>query len=353
MALVHLNFNSKYLSGSTDVNIILPDCARTQDPAAFYGDGKKYPVLWLLHGTFGDYSDWLRKTNVELYAEEKNLIVVMPSAHNTDYANWPSFGTGYQVFDYLTEELMPLVYGWFPASEKREDNFIAGLSMGGRGAIAYAWAYPEKFAAVYSMSCVPQDIRPAAADLESGEPAPNPWAALDRERNRHRLENAGGIEAYLASPQNTWDRAKEIAKRDDIPSYLASPQNTWDKAREIAKRDDMPKMYFSCGMADFVMYRHFKAFRAYAEEIGLKAEFTETEGYNHEWRFWEKEIQRAIEIFLPGNDRHCQKCINCKNSHTQPLKHFKGPPGLPGGRQSRIGKHCEQHHRRRYQIFTV
>ena len=280
MALVHLNFDSKYLSGSTDVNIILPDCARSQDTRAFYGSGKKYPVLWLLHGTFGDYSDWLRKTNVELYASEKNLIVVMPSAQNTDYANWPGFGTGFQVFDYLTEELMPLVYGWFPASDKREDNFIAGLSMGGRGAISYAWAYPEKFSVLYSMSCVPQDMRPAAAELESGEPAPNPWAALDRERNRARLQNAGGLEGYLASPQNTWDIAKDVAKRTD-----------------------MPKMIFSCGTADFVMYRHFKAFRAYAEEIGLKAAFHEVEGYNHEWRFWEKEIQRVIETCLPGYEK--------------------------------------------------
>ena len=280
MALVHLNFNSKYLSGSTDVNILLPDCARGQDPCGFYGSGKRYPVLWLLHGTFGDYSDWLRKTNVELYASEKNLIVVMPTAQNTDYANWPGFGTGYQVFDYLTEELMPLVYGWFPASEKREDNFIAGLSMGGRGAIAYAWAYPEKFSVLYSMSCVPQDMRLAAAELESGEPAPNPWAQLDRDRNRARLLNAGGLEGYLASPQNTWD-----------------------KAREVAGRTDMPKMIFSCGTSDFVMYRHFQTFRRYAEEIGLEAEFHEVEGYNHEWRFWEREIQRAIDIFLPGDEK--------------------------------------------------
>jgi len=280
MALVHLNFSSKYLSGSTDVNILLPDCARGQEPSAFYGSGKKYPVLWLLHGTFGDYSDWLRKTNVELYASEKNLIVVMPSAHNTDYANWPDFGTGYQVFDYLTEELMPLVYGWFPASDRREDNFIAGLSMGGRGAIAYAWAHPEKFAAVYSMSCVPQDIRPAAEDAMSDTPAGSPWARLDRERTRARLQNAGGLEGYLASPQNTWD-----------------------KTAEIAKRTDMPKMIFSCGTADFVMYRHFKAFRAYAQELGLKAEFIEVEGYDHEWRFWEREIQHAIETFLPGEEK--------------------------------------------------
>ena len=280
MALVHLNFSSKYLSGSTDVNIILPDAARTEEPAVFYRNGRKYPVLWLLHGTFGDYSDWLRKTNVELYAEEKNLIVVMPSAHNTDYANWPLFGTGYLVFDYLTKELMPMIYGWFPASERREDNFIAGLSMGGRGAIAYAWAYPEKFSVLCSMSCVPQDMRLAASELESGEPALNPWAMLDRQRNRSRLNNAGGIEGYLNSPQNTWDIA-----------------------RKIAGRGDLPRMVFSCGTDDFVMYRHFKAFRAYAEEIGLKAEFREEPGYNHEWRFWEKEIQRVIELCLPGEEK--------------------------------------------------
>lgn len=133
MALVHLNFSSKALGGNTDVNILLPDLPRGQSPAEFYASGKKYPVLWLLHGTYGDYTDWLRKSNVELYACEKELIVVMPSALNTDYANWPGFGLGYQAADYLTEELMPLVYGWLPASPKREDNFIAGLSMGGRG----------------------------------------------------------------------------------------------------------------------------------------------------------------------------------------------------------------------------
>ena len=280
MAYMQFDFQSEYLQGNTTVSVILPDKPRDLTPAQFYGSGKKYKVLWLLHGTFGDHSDWIRKSNIELYACERNLAVVMPSALNSNYANWERFSIGYNMYDYLTEELMPLAHNWLPLSPRREDNYIAGLSMGGRGAIAYAWAYPEKFAAVYSMSCVPQDMRPLAAELMSGEPAPNPWAALDRERNRHRLENAGGLEAYLASPQNTWDKAAEIAGRKDIP-----------------------RMYFSCGTADFVMYRHFQTFRKYAEEIGLKAEFTETEGYNHEWRFWEKEIQRAIEIFLPGDEK--------------------------------------------------
>ena len=277
MALIHMNFNSKYLSGNTDVNILLPDCSGKQEPDAFYGSGEKYPVLWLLHGTFGDYSDWLRKSNVELYAAEKNLMVVMPSAQNADYANWPGFGIGYHAYDYLTEELMPLVYGWLPASEKREYNFIAGLSMGGRGAITYSWAHPEKFAAAYSMSWVPQNMRQIAEELEKSKDVPlSPKDRLGKERNRIRLQNAGGPQAYLASPYNTWDRAAE-----------------W------AGRPGMPKTFFSCGTEDTVMYRRFREFRAYAEKIGLEAEFTEREGYGHEWRFWDLEIRRAIDLFLP------------------------------------------------------
>ena len=114
----------------------------------------------------------------------------------------------------------------------------------------------------------------------SQDPAPSPWAQLDRERNRARLQNAGGLEGYLASPQNTWDLAAKIAGRSDLP-----------------------KMVFSCGTKDFVMYRHFQTFRAYAERIGLNAEFHEVKGYNHEWRFWELEIQRVMDVFLPSDER--------------------------------------------------
>lgn len=269
MALIHLNFESKALNGSTDVNIIMPDLPRTEQPEAFYSNGKKYPVLWLLHGTFGDYSDWVRKSNIELYACEKNLIVVMPSALNTDYANWPGFGLGYNAFDYLTEELMPLVYGWLPASSKRKDNFIAGLSMGGRGAIQYAYRFPLKFAAAYSMSCVPENMRTPAKLPE--------WEA---ERNKNRLTNAGGVE-----------------------NYLASAQNTWDATAQIAKQKDMPQFYFSCGTEDPLMYENFCKFRAYAHQVGFAAEFFEDEGYSHEWRYWGKCIQDALRYFLPEEDR--------------------------------------------------
>ena len=148
MALVQMNFESRYLNNNHEISIILPDMPRDKTPAEFYGSGRKYKVLWLLHGTFGDHSDWIRKSNIELYACEKDLIVVMPSGLNANYANWEHFSIGYNMYDYLTEELMPLVYNWFPASDKREDNFIAGLSMGGHGCMKIGLANPENYAAI-------------------------------------------------------------------------------------------------------------------------------------------------------------------------------------------------------------
>ena len=68
MALVHLNFESECLGNNTDVSIILPDKPHGTTPENFYANGKKYPVLWLLHGTFGDYTDWVRKSSIERYA---------------------------------------------------------------------------------------------------------------------------------------------------------------------------------------------------------------------------------------------------------------------------------------------
>ena len=211
MSLIHYNFESQYLNNNTDVNIILPDKPRDKTPEQFYGSGKKYKVLWLLHGTFGDYTDWIRKSNIELYACERDLIVVMPSALNADYVNWPDFALGYNTWDYLFEELMPLVHHWLPASDKREDNFIAGLSMGGNGTLQYAAGHPEKFGGAAILSCAPRDLHQLAKDLE------DPEFAKVNYRLVNGIRNAGGMEGYLSSPINVWDRLPELIEQDALP----------------------------------------------------------------------------------------------------------------------------------------
>ena len=264
MGLAHLSFRSWCLNTNTDVEVILPSIKQGTDAKEYYGSGKKYPVLWLLHGTLGNYTDYLRRTNIELYATENDLMVVMPSAANSNYSNWSNITPPFNMFDFLTEELMPMIYGWFPASPKREDNFICGLSMGGRGTSKYGFNHPDKFAGVACMSGVPCDIQWL---VEQGPE--NPFYA----REMMTVEQAGGLDAYLNSYENVWDKVKTVAEMKDPP-----------------------KFYFCCGTKDGV-YPRYLHFKEYAEKIGLPAVFDEREGYAHEWRFWELEIQEILKFF--------------------------------------------------------
>ena len=263
MALMQFNFESECLQGNTNVSIIMPDRPRTITPEAYYRSGKKYKVLWLLHGTFGDSSDWVRKSNIELYACERDLVVVMPSALNTNYANWPDFSIGYNMYDFLTQELMPLIYGWLPVSDKREDNYIAGLSMGGRGACVYAFNHPEKFAGAAVLSAAPRDIR---------------WCKKNEPGMYKRLHSAA------------------VALYGSDKGYAESFENTWRLANEKANDPDLPMLYFASGTEDS-LYPAFVHFRKHAQKIGLKATFEEIPGYAHEWRFWDLSIQKALDFF--------------------------------------------------------
>lgn len=268
MSILTYNFESAYLKNNHEVTVILPDKPRALTPAQFYGSGRKYKVLWLLHGTFGDHSDWVRKTNIEMYATEKNLVVVMPSALNSNYSNWDNCMMGFDMYDYLTEELMPLIYGWLPVSPLREDNFIAGLSMGGRGTIKYAVNHPDKFAAAAVLSATPLDLSRMSEDN------PSSMLNLSNDRTRISVENAGGLEAYRASCENVW----AIIDR-------------------LAPTGKLPRLMFACGTKDELIYNNLLVFREHCKEIGLDAHWFIKDGYRHEWRFWDLAIQEALDFF--------------------------------------------------------
>ena len=269
MAFLRANINSQYLGGNTHINFILPDKAWGQDAAEFYSSGARYKVLWLLHGGMGDYSDWVRKSDIELYATEKNLIVVMPSALNSSYAN---IG-GYNMYDFLVKELMPFVYNWLPASDKREDNYIAGLSMGGGGTLKYVLGFPDKFAGAAVLSAAASDPR----EMFRGK-AGGPMAEYAERMKKEALEKYGSEEGYLASEENLWDRLKEKSQAGLLP-----------------------KFYCACGTKDFGI-DGFRKFEEYARSFGLEAKFEEIEGYAHEWRFWDLTIQHALEYWgVPDN----------------------------------------------------
>lgn len=258
MALYNLNIRSRFLKGDSEIMVIMPDKPRDIQAKDFYASGEKYKVLWLLHGGYGDGSDWIRKSMIELYACENDLVVVMPSAMNSQYSSWPNFAVGYDMYGFFFDELMPLIYGWFPVSRRREDNFIAGLSMGGGGAFKYALSNPEKFAGAAVLSWAPENY------TENKPTSPLTMNLIDA---------YGGEEAFMQS-------------RD----------NAWDLAGKAVSTGNLPKMYFGIGSDDFFFDR-FKLFKAYAKEIGLEGQFHVEPGYKHEWRYWDLAIQEVLTYF--------------------------------------------------------
>src|SRR5262245_52048408 len=121
MALLTCHVYSEALEVKTTISIVLP---RTTKGEA--------PVLYLLHGRTDDHTSWQRYTSIERYAEAAGLAVVMPSAHNSFYADEVR---GHPYWTYVSEELPSIVQSLFRVSDRPEDTFVAGLSMGGYGAL--------------------------------------------------------------------------------------------------------------------------------------------------------------------------------------------------------------------------
>ncbi|MCR5648681.1 MAG: hypothetical protein K6F67_03990 [Oscillospiraceae bacterium] len=259
MPLIHLNFQSKCLGVETDVNIILPAMPNGADPEEFYRSGKKYKVAWLLHGGFGGYGDWLRLTNIERYCIERDLIAVMPNGLNSGFSNIDFGMSKYSMFDFLTGELMPLVQGWLPASDRREDNFMCGLSMGGDGSLKYAVNNPERFA-----GCAVLSMAPVPVYEPDGTITP---------RVQTKIKRLGGLDEYLASYENVWGKLEQIP---------------------VGK---LPKLYVACGKKDKDVCPRFLRFKEYIEKLGHEALFEEFEQYGHEWPLWDESIQRAFDYF--------------------------------------------------------
>ena len=129
MAIIDLTIRSSVLGLNTSVTVCFPENNGSDIRAGKpyrYTPGVKYQVLWLLTGGGGDSSEWVRFTNIERYAADKNLIVITPATFLSLYTDM-YYGGKY--FTYLTEELPQIMSWMLPISDKREDNFVAGFSM--------------------------------------------------------------------------------------------------------------------------------------------------------------------------------------------------------------------------------
>lgn len=112
-------------------------------------EGKRFPVLWLLHGSSGDNDCWTRFTRIESWAEQYGIAVIMPDARLSAYSD---MDRGPAYYSYITEELPALCRSMFPLLEGRANNFIGGLSMGGYGALKIGLRLPERYSLILNLS---------------------------------------------------------------------------------------------------------------------------------------------------------------------------------------------------------
>src|SRR5712692_4862686 len=138
-----IQFQSKLVNATLPYNVILPVNYRASRTT-------RYPVLYLLHGHGGHYTDWLTRTNVADYAAQYRMIVVMPEGNNSWYVDAAGSTDKYE--SYVLQELIPDVDSRYRTIQSRYGRAAAGLSMGGYGAIKYGLKYPNTFAFAGSMS---------------------------------------------------------------------------------------------------------------------------------------------------------------------------------------------------------
>jgi len=124
MALLYVNFFSSSLHRKVPMQVILPTDTWNESK-------EPLKTLYLLHGLTDNCTAWTSNTRIEHWACERNLAVVMPSGENSFYVEMPFGSSCYGDFGaYVGQELIEITRKMFPLSSKREDTFIAGLSMG-------------------------------------------------------------------------------------------------------------------------------------------------------------------------------------------------------------------------------
>ena len=145
MIHVQLTLRSVSLEMDTGVTVLLPeDRHETRDTR-----GRKYPVLYILHGYKNDCNSWVNLSNIFLMCRDLDLIVVFPSANNSSY-NDMVYGQKY--FTWVAEELPMKLKNYFPITDDPAQTFIMGESMGGYGTLRLALGHPENYGKAVCLS---------------------------------------------------------------------------------------------------------------------------------------------------------------------------------------------------------
>jgi len=241
-----VRFQSKLVNTTLPYNVILPsdyDTSRTT----------RYPVLYLLHGLTGHYTDWVQRTNIADYTADYRMIVVMPEGNDSWYID--------KYESYILNELIPDVQQRYRTIEARYGRSIAGLSMGGYGAIKFGLKSPSTFVFAASMSGAFGVTRLTEKEV------PQLW------KESLKLFGPVGSETRVAN---------------DVFEMLGK--------FTPARINSLPYFYFDCGTEDAaVIVPYNRELAGLMFEKKIPHEFREMPG-DHSWAYWDRQVREVLKL---------------------------------------------------------
>jgi len=232
------------------VDVLLPDHFRESDPIE--NNQQKFRTLYLLHGYYGNGTDWMRYSSIERYAMEHHIAVVMPSAYNSYYANAVH---GLPYFDFIATEIPEYLQSMLPLAKDKKYNYVAGLSMGGYGALKIALTYPDRYSFAASLS-----------------------GPLDFNFIYHR---------GITDPTRTKQFEAIFGNLQDSKNC---EHNLCYLVNQI--KGNMPKMYVICGKDDF-LFDSNQIFINHIKNKNIDVKYDICLG-NHTWDFWDEHIKDVL-----------------------------------------------------------
>lgn len=252
MAHITIDTGSPTLRMSTNIHVVLPDDAGL----------RPMKTLYLLHGAGDNASTWQRLTTVERYAAQYSCTVIMPQAGRSYYTDMV-YGLDY--FYYITQELPEFCGRLLHINSDPENTFVAGLSMGGYGALKCALTYPERYSKAVSLSGV-TDIRKRLAD-------PDMIPGMVSE-----MQAVFGPELQVKPDQDLYELSK----------------------KQIQEGSKLPDVLCCCGSEDPFVEMN-REFAGYMEETPFTFKYVEGPG-THDWRFWEEHLKTTFDFLF--NDKN-------------------------------------------------
>jgi putative tributyrin esterase len=251
-----IQFESKLVGKTLPYNVLLPVNYNQTESRT-----KRYPVIYLLHGLSGHYSNWLEKTRLADYAASYEFIIVMPEGNDGWYTDSATVPTD-KYESYILQELIPDVEKRFRASSDAGSRAIAGLSMGGYGALKFGVKYPQRFVFVASMS---------------GALGAASWTESDLK----------GLEFILRSLQSVYGS-------ESSPTRLANDLSKLYRDLPAASIASLPYIYLDCGTEDPLLPVN-RDFVAILMTRKIPHEYRQLPG-SHSWTYWDSQVQEVLRI---------------------------------------------------------